>query len=226
MKKFTKASIVGTALVTILYTVTPTFSAEASGETSKELLKQDISQNELTLNKLALNELTLSEYEKIKFSNYIDLDNELYSINDKAIVELTPVEYNKIKLVVSNTNQLIQEFNNNLTSAEAEEIEILSPQESQSVMAKAAYIEGVTKVTFHWWGIKILISKTDVNKAIWVGITVGGIWIPSRILTSIAAGLGIFGAQPIPGGIYIDQYWVAAVGPIKELFGFDAYGYQ
>lgn len=229
MKKITKASMLGTALVTILSTVTPTLSAEASENTSQSL-KQDILQKDFSLS--GQQDVILSKHEMIKFSEYVDLDNNFYVLNDKAAVELTSVEYDKLELIISHANRMIQEFND-LAGAEEFEIEILSPQESlsqltgnQFMMAKAGYIEGVTKVEFHLWGVKILLSKTDANKAATFGIGVAGIWMSSKIITTIALGLGVSGTQLIPGGIWIDQFWVAGWGPIKELFGFDAYGYQ
>ncbi|WP_342558102.1 hypothetical protein [Metasolibacillus sp. FSL K6-0083] len=226
MKKLTKGSILGTALVTILSTVTPTLNAEASSN-SLELLKQDVLQKDSNL--FGHQDLTLSKNEMIKFSEYVALDNNFYFLNGRASVELTSVEYDKLELIISHANNVIQEF----SSTTEFELEILSPQESlnqltgnQSLIAQAVYIEGVTKVDFHWWGVKIYLSRTDANKAAMFGLGVAGIWIPSKVLTTVALGLGIAGSQPIPGGIWIEQYWVASWGPIKELFGFDAYGYQ
>ncbi|MGG2109100.1 hypothetical protein ABFY60_01275 [Lysinibacillus pakistanensis] len=111
------------------------------------------------------------------------------------------------------------------------DIEFSSPQNQvnqvnqiQSYAAKASYVEGVSKIDVHWWGLKIYMSKTLVNKALFAGVTLGGIWIPSKVIASIGVAFGL--TDVYPGGIWFDQYWIAAIGPVKTVFGFDAYGWQ
>ena len=71
------------------------------------------------------------------------------------------------------------------------------------------YKEGISDVTFHWWGMTIYLSKTLANKALAAGITLGGIWIPSKVIASVGAMLGLSDKEFYKGGIWIDQFWIA-----------------
>lgn len=216
MKKITKLFVFLTALVTFLFTITPTLNAKASSSTTSPIELEEVSGNEL--------QLSTSEIEK--FNEYIILNaDQTYSVKETA--NLTKLEYIKLNSILTIANQEIKKLVEDPSIDQNFEIEIMNPlDETPSFATSKTYKEGVTKVTFHWWGVKIKISKTVANKGLYAGVTLAGIWLPSRVLASAGVILGLTSTGLYKGGIWIDQYWVPVWGPLKTLFGFNAVGYQ
>lgn len=214
-----KSFVLASALVMTLSTITPTLAATKEVKSNSKEISQLNHQE---------NQLNLSEFEIEKYGKYVELDNNNYFIiNSEGQKELSKEEYKKLMDVLSNTNANMDYVIANSATEEALDIEIASPTDNQeSIMLLASYKEGVSKVTFHWWGVKIYLSKTHANKALKAGITLGGIWIGSKVLSSVGVMLGLTNKGFFKGGIWIKQYWVAGVGPIKTLFGFNTAGYQ
>ncbi|MHD0398409.1 hypothetical protein ACY2DA_11255 [Staphylococcus simulans] len=131
-----------------------------------------------------------------------------YSVDESAQRELDKQEYKALVTHVDSINKLVRETWENANAQEKNEIDIVDPKENDisNYAAKAKYKEGVTKVTFHWWGAKIYIKKSHLRN-VGKGLTVGGIWIPHKILSKVAATGGVILASA-PGGIIINRTYV------------------
>lgn len=214
-----KSFIITTALMITMATVTPSFAS--TKDDGKKMGEESI--------QLAGENSSVSQVQTDKYDDYVKLNEDNhYVINIDGIKELNEEEKQELASILSNANKNIDFVISNSIDEEALEIEIISPtNEEESIMLMAAsYKEGVSKVTFHWWGMKIYLSKTLANKGLYAGVTLAGIWMPSKVLASAGVALGLTSTGLYKGGIWIEQYWVASVGPVKTLFGFNSVGYQ
>lgn len=177
-----------------------------SGTTELQMSTNDLEQTPL-----------LDSLDKEKLSAWVDYDNNnlTFSIKDGASQALTNSEYKTLNECIKITNYNIA--NADLSSGE---ISIVSPTDKvsekntefyaksyRSARAKS-YKNGVNKITFHWWGATVYISKSTITK-IGNGCTIGGIWIPQVLLARVVATAGV-GLMSCPGGICFDYNFVKA----------------
>lgn len=146
------------------------------------------------------------------YDKYINFDNSTltYSVNRSAQKALEYKEYKALVNHVDSVNNTVKETWNNANTSEKKEIDIVDPKgETESdFTTEAKYKEGVTKVTFHWWGAKIYIKKSHLRN-LGKGLTVGGIWIPHKVVSKVAATGGVILASA-QGGIIINRTHVGA----------------
>lgn len=145
-----------------------------------------------------------------QYEKYINYDDNslVYSVDESAQRELDKQEYKALVAHVDSINKLVRETWENANAQEKNEIDIVDPKEDDNLnyATRAKYKEGVTKVTFHWWGTKIYIKKSHLRNA-GKGLTVGGIWLPHKVLSKVAATGGVVLASA-PGGIIINRTYV------------------
>lgn len=145
-----------------------------------------------------------------QYEKYINYDDNslVYSVDESAQKELDKQEYKALVAHVDSINKLVRETWENANAQEKNEIDIVDPKEDDNLnyATRAKYKEGVTKVTFHWWGTKIYIKKSHLRNA-GKGLTVGGIWLPHKVLSKVAATGGVVLASA-PGGIIINRTYV------------------
>lgn len=82
--------------------------------------------------------------------------------------------------------------------------------DSPHVLRATAYHEGVDKVEYGWFGVRIFISRSTLRTAVKSGATIGGIFVSNVIAKTALAMLGI-ASDYIPGGIVIESNLVEAV---------------
>ncbi|WP_323706020.1 hypothetical protein P3U41_15015 (plasmid) [Mammaliicoccus sciuri] len=145
-----------------------------------------------------------------RYEKYISYDDSslTYSVNENAEKELEQGEYKALVAHVDSVNKLLKDTWRNANAQEKKEIDVIDPNGNDdfNYATRAKYKEGVTKVTFHWWGTKIYIKKSHLRAA-GKGLTVGGIWIPHKVLSKVAATGGVALASA-PGGIIINRTYV------------------
>lgn len=215
-----KGFIITTALMLSMATLTPTLAST----------NDIVENNETSLINLEEENSAVTEVQIEKYENYIQLNEDnRFVINSLGDSELNESEKLELSSILSNSNKNIDLVIENSSKEEALEIQVVSPEknvEPEIMLMAASYKTGINKVSFHWWGMKVLLSKTTANKALNYGTTLAGIWLPSRVLSSVGATLSLTSTGLFKGGIWIDQYYVASVGPVKTLFGFNSAGYQ
>lgn len=142
-----------------------------------------------------------------KYINY-DANSMNYSVSKNAKNDLETEEYNALVNHIDSMNNMIKETWNNANENEQKEIDVINPNEQSDsdFVTEANYKEGVTKVTFHWWGAKIYIKKSHLRNA-GNGLTVGGIWLPHKVLSKVTATGGVI-LSSAPGGIIINRTYV------------------
>jgi len=79
-----------------------------------------------------------------------------------------------------------------------------------NILAKSKYHEGVNKVSVHWNYARIWIKKSTLKMAVTAGVSIAGIWVPSKVVKTALAALGI-GAQTIRGGIVFDVNYFGSI---------------
>lgn len=93
-----------------------------------------------------------------QYEKYINYDDNslTYSVDESAKRELDKQEYKALVAHVDSNNKLVRETWENANAQEKNEIDIVDPKEDDNLNSatRAKYKEGVTKVTFHWWGDK------------------------------------------------------------------------
>ncbi|RHD74853.1 hypothetical protein DW781_05575 [Olsenella sp. AM30-3LB] len=85
-----------------------------------------------------------------------------------------------------------------------------STVETPHVLRSTTYHEGVDKVEYGWFGVRIYISRSTLKTAVKTGATIGGIYVSSVMAKTALAMLGI-ASDYIPGGIVIESNIVEAV---------------
>jgi len=79
-----------------------------------------------------------------------------------------------------------------------------------NILAKSKYHEGVNKVSVHWNYARIWIKKSTLKMAVTAGTSIAGIWVPSKVVKTALAALGI-GAQTIRGGIVFNVNYFGSI---------------
>lgn len=79
-------------------------------------------------------------------------------------------------------------------------------------ISASAYQEGVNKVQPQSWGIEVYLSKTAVT-CIGDGISVGGVWVPHKIIASVLSTAGII-ISKCPGGIVLEYKYSSVLSQI------------
>lgn len=152
-----------------------------------------------------------------KASPFISLDGYTYKFNERmAQYNLSDKEVQLVQYRIGQTNEAISQALQD--SNDSDEISVTTTSNKviftetsetyishshQSSRAKSRYKEGVSKVEFTWSGLRIYISRTDINH---LGNLVLGnsIKIPNGIGQLVSAALG-FTAGRLPGGIVFES---------------------
>jgi len=79
-----------------------------------------------------------------------------------------------------------------------------------NILAKSKYHQGINKVSVHWNYARVWIKRSTLKVAINSGVNIANIWIPSKVVKTALAGLGI-GSLAIPGGIVFDVNYFGSI---------------
>ncbi|WP_418969364.1 hypothetical protein [Alloscardovia omnicolens] len=147
---------------------------------------------------------------------HISLDGYVYKLNSHSASQvLTLPEMELVKDQINMTNSAISQA---IRDASASKDIVVSAINKKVIFtdcvtsvdpvmpitrAAVRYKEGVSKVEFGWYGLRVYISKTDINHL--GGLVLGAsVQIPSGIAQVVAAALG-FAAGQVPGGIVFES---------------------
>lgn len=100
---------------------------------------------------------------------------------------------------IAHANQLI-EASNTVIRASTGEVTPDSVTDAPSMLPRAMFKEGVTRLEAHWYGFRVWLSK-DTVRGIGGGVGVGALWIPEPIVSKVLASLGGAVAAFAPGGV-------------------------
>lgn len=149
--------------------------------------------------------LTEDEINKLNQWVFYDEESNEFNIVEGAEDILSLYEYTLL------TEQL-DVTNFNLSQISGSESSIVFPEEVEDTHTVRGYKKGVNDIKFYWWGARVYLSKSTVN-SIGAGLSIGGIWIPQKIVASVVATLGVvLGACP-GGGVFDYRYLGLIVGP-------------
>ncbi|PKR82493.1 hypothetical protein [Heyndrickxia camelliae] len=140
-----------------------------------------------------------NQEELSKLSSYVVLNEESlrYEIKEEAKQSLTDDEFNFLYSSVNTTNEQLNEN----TEVSLENL-VIPSNEQVLDHNNLEYKNGVTKLEWHWWGLRVYLSKNTINYASG-GVAIGGIWIPEPIISKVLSTLGVLGTF-VPGGVRFD----------------------
>lgn len=152
-----------------------------------------------------------------KSNPYINLDkNGLFEISnyDELSQVLTEMEIELVEKQIININI---ELKSSINASDAENVSIDESSKLVTIYAKDALMptsteEGVNKIEWQWFGVRIYLSKSVVNHIINAGVTAGATYIGIQfpgVGTAIALAISTyliteFGTQYISRAIYLD----------------------
>lgn len=148
---------------------------------------------------------SLSEEKNIKLNEWVIYNEKekQFKIKIEAKDKLNNMDYNLLEDYLNNTNSTIEKLD-----FSKGDVFVISPEEDIEMTERAKYNRGVTKINFYWWGARVYLSKTTINR-IGYGTTIGGIWIPEPHVSKIVATVGVV-ASVCLGGIVFDYNYIAA----------------
>lgn len=177
-----------------------------------------------------------------KADPYIDLgQNGLFEISnyDDLSQVLTATEIELVEEQISNINI---ELRNSINASDTENVSIdessklvtIYAKDTEDVLMAASGKEGVNKIEWHWFGIRIYLSKSVVNHILNAGVTAGATYIGIQfpgVGTAIALAISAyliteFGTQHISRAIYVDVglKWPDLFNP--GIVGIRGFGFQ
>lgn len=174
-----------------------------------------------------------------KADPYIALDNEgVFVISDYESLsqKLTVAEFQLVKKQITNINAQVLQSKSDLDQSvvvdyRAKSVSFYSLTSSPR-RAKSKYKEGVTKITWKWYGARIYLSKTIVNHILKAGVNAGSAYITGKIpgtgiaIATAVAGYIIseFGTHRAARAIYVDVGLTTATNPL--IIGIRKLGFQ
>ncbi|MBC1353509.1 hypothetical protein HB837_13750 [Listeria innocua] len=182
--------ILSTALLLSLIITPKTVSAQVSEQAEPEYQQKQDGFSDIS-----------TGIDNIFAEKYITFNSELkqYVVSPSISTELTYEQVEAIKLQVEKTNEQItlakKDSTINITAVN---------QNGNEEVVKRTLLRGagVNSIKFHWNYARVKISKSTLQN-IGTGLTLGGIWIPHRIVAGVCASLGV-GISKAKSGIWFD----------------------
>ncbi|MDN6184836.1 MAG: hypothetical protein L0J09_09710 [Lactococcus lactis] len=162
----------------------------------------------------------INQYFINRFDNAISLLNGKYVVNHNVLPQNTSgEEINKLNESVKIANQQLIV---GAQKIEKSDIDVKVVQKGNSIIlaenpttlknsatSMATKHVGVTKVEFHWYGVRLFLSKNDVNKILKYGptsVSIATIWMPTTWVVKLAASAAVACGwmSSVNGGIWID----------------------
>lgn len=130
-----------------------------------------------------------------KADKYIAVQAGKFIVDPAAAKELSAADYATVVKVVESTNTSIEELQAppEVVTAGVGFPATAAPAVSERAAAKSG---GVTKVEFHWTGVRVYLSNRDALLAA-SGASIGGVWIPEPIFSKVLATVGIASAAAL-----------------------------
>lgn len=147
-----------------------------------------------------------------KADPFITVKGDQFIIDSAAKSALTPSEMRKVEASVEAANAAIDSASateNPSVRKTTSDKTVTFTQEigprienTDSDTITPYFQPGRNGIEYHWWGVKVLLSQGTL-KAIGLGVSIAGLWIPEPVVSKIAGSLGIVAAAA-PGGIWAD----------------------
>lgn len=130
---------------------------------------------------------------------------EQFHIKSGAIQSVGRENYKLLQKCVTATNRNLRAID-----TDDKQVSVITPEHENrlELQKRKKYIEGVTKIEFHWWGATIYLSKTTVT-TIGTGVTIAGVVVPEPVVSKLLAVAGVIETQ-CPGGIAFDYNYIVA----------------
>lgn len=112
-----------------------------------------------------------------KADKHITLRDNLFSIiNEEELLEvLTDIEFETVINLIEEANSNIQDINLSLDNVNVVDNSVIIKPENEALDGGITLLkEGKRAIKFHWWGVEIWLTKTDVRAISKAGV-VGGI---------------------------------------------------
>ncbi|MCL1950022.1 MAG: hypothetical protein FWF59_09860 [Turicibacter sp.] len=157
-----------------------------------------------------LPEITFSEQERFDPFVTIEFDGS-FKISPKGMSELSFQEIRRLSFILTEMNDAIKsqiEYVNSLFgtasySITSEGVSFTQPSFDTMPISPVARTNGVNKVTFHWFGIRVSLSATTIR---WMtgGISIAGIWLPKTTVIKMLQSLGVISSITVTRGIWFE----------------------
>lgn len=151
--------------------------------------------------------MQISEEVKDKVDPFITLVSTTYVLDiERDKMALTADELIQVNTQLEVANSKVKAILNQ-ASSDREFVSIdtkkitVSPEPISN--ATSRYREGVTKVEWYWWGARVFVSRSMVNRSGAV-MSIAGILIPEAISKAILSVLGVVMGK-VPGGYKFDS---------------------
>ncbi|MCY7780966.1 hypothetical protein P9D47_22240 [Bacillus haynesii] len=118
-----------------------------------------------------------------KVDKFVVVENNKFILNDEGKLSLAKNEFTAVKAALKEANQILNDVDKDKIVVDGNTVTIPSKAitEQFSIAAK----EGKRAIKFHWWGMQIWLTKTDV-----IAIQKAGIAGGAAYLGSIFSGVG------------------------------------
>lgn len=166
----------------------------------------------------ATQDIQIQQNEKLdirKFDQFIAVENDRFIIADEAALEkaATNEEVVLVKTALNQANGILDESPGAVLDGEktftVSAKQEITQDKTGEFASLAASGEGIRDIKFHWWGVEIYLTKTDVN-----AIVKGGISGGTTYLGSIFGGLSGAVAGAVAGAV-LSEYAGAVIVPLK-----------
>lgn len=141
--------------------------------------------------------------------SYVSLQGDQFSVDSEAESVFSQKDLQEIENEVKAQNEKINEAkaDSNLEMKVAgdsvtfwEKGSKISSSDNDDI--DPYFQEGRNGIEFHGTTVRVLISKTTINR-VGAGVAIGGIWVPEPVLSKVLATGGVI-AGAAPGGMYAD----------------------
>ena len=150
-----------------------------------------------------------------KADSYVSLRGDQFSVDSEAESVFSQKDLQEIENEVKAQNKMINEAkaDSNLEMKVAgdsvtfwEKGPKISSSDNDDI--DPYFQEGRNGIEFHGTTVRVLLSKTTINR-VGAGVAIGGIWVPEPVISKILATVGVI-AGVAPGGVYAD-YGISSI---------------
>ena len=158
-------------------------------EVSEELKQKAIAANRV---------LPVSYHEYLRFDNFVIIENGYFAISKAGFLELTYTEIERLQEILNERNSDISYMLTQFSYYFVVENSIIMMDYLIQPLSG-----GVTRITNHWWGIRVYMSATAVN-TMGAAFAIGVVRVPMTTVRAVLAGLGVQAGLSINRGIWFN----------------------
>ncbi len=112
-----------------------------------------------------------------KVDKFVVVENNKFVLNDEGKLSLAKNEFAAVKAALKEANQILNDVDKDKIVVDGNTVTI--PSKATTEQFSIAAKEGKRAIKFHWWGMEIWLTKTDVAALAKAGIAGGAAYLGS-----------------------------------------------